>query len=98
MANIQHVRTHDRGDFDITDTIRYHKNDVGKLLLRFSIGGLMLFHGINKLYHGTEQVNQILASVGLPVFFAFGVLLAEVVAPIMLILGYKTRLAGFLIA
>jgi putative oxidoreductase len=71
---------------------------MGKLLLRLNIGGLMLVHGIHKLVNGTDQVDRILANVGLPVFFSFGVLIGEVVAPIMLILGYKVRLAAFLVA
>jgi putative oxidoreductase len=91
------IQIQDRGDYDITDALRYQKIDFGTLVLRHSIGGLMLVHGLNKLIYGTEQVNQILASVGIPVFFSFAVLLAEVMAPVMLIIGLKTRLAAFLI-
>jgi putative oxidoreductase len=36
--------------------------------------------------------------VGLPVFFSFGVLIGEVVGPIMILLGYKVRLGAFLVA
>jgi putative oxidoreductase len=85
-------------DYDVTDAIRYQKNDMGALVLRIGIGGPMLFHGINKLFYGTEQVAMVLENVGIPVFFSFGVLLAEVIAPVMLILGFKVRLAAFLIA
>ena len=84
---IHRARVQDRGDYDITDALRYQKIDFGTLTLRLSIGVLMLIHGLNKLFYGTEQVNQILASVGIPVFFSFGVLLAEVLAPVMLIMG-----------
>lgn len=84
-------------DYDIMDALRFQKNDFGILLLRLTVGGLMLFHGINKLMGGTESVNKVLEGVGLPVFFSFGVLLAEVLAPVMLILGFKTRIAAFLI-
>jgi putative oxidoreductase len=87
----------DRGDYDITDALRYQKIDFGTLTLRLSIGVLMLIHGLNKFFYGTKQVNEILASVGIPVFFSFAVLLAEVLAPVMLIIGFKTRLAAFLI-
>ena len=85
-------------DYDITDAIRYQKNDMGALVLRLSIGGLMLFHGINKLFYGTQAVDSILQSVGVPVFFSVAVLLAEVLGPVMLILGFKVRVAAFLIA
>lgn len=85
-------------DYDIVDAFRFQKIDFGILLLRLTVGGLMLIHGINKLMSGTEAVNQVLENVGLPVFFSFGVLLAEVLAPIMLIIGFKVRIAAFLIA
>lgn len=83
---------------DITDFILHRKTDVGLFILRLSIGGLMLFHGMNKIFYGTEQVEGILLRAGMPVFFSFGVFLGEVLAPIMLILGLKVRLAGFLLA
>ncbi len=94
---IHRARVQDRGDYDITDALRYQKIDFGTLTLRLSIGVLMLIHGLNKFFYGTKQVNEILASVGIPVFFSFAVLLAEVLAPVMLIIGFKTRLAAFLI-
>ncbi len=92
------ARARSAEDYDIVDAIRYQKIDFGILVSRLTVGGLMLFHGISKLFQGTEAVNQILISVGLPVFFSFGVLIAEVLAPVMLILGFKVRLAAFLIA
>lgn len=82
---------------DVFESLRYQKNEIGILLLRLTVGGLMLIHGITKLTTGTESVDRILEGVGLPVFFSFGVLLAEVLAPVMLILGFKTRIAAFLI-
>lgn len=93
-----HPHHHKIEDYDVTDAIRFQKYDMGALVLRLSIGGLMLFHGINKLLHGTDQVAMVLENVGLPIFFSFGVLLAEVLAPVMLILGFKVRVAAFLIA
>lgn len=94
--NRTHHRTNE--DYDITDVVRTEKIDVGCLLLRLTIGGLMLIHGINKMIHGTEQVSEVLMSVGLPAFFSFGVFLGEVVGPIMMIIGWKVRAAGFLVA
>lgn len=93
-----HPRHRTIEDYDVTDAIRYQKNDMGALVLRFGIGGPMLFHGINKLLYGTDQVAMVLENVGIPVFFSFGVLLAEVLAPVMLLLGFKVRIAAFLIA
>lgn len=94
--NEQNLR--DRGEYDITDAIQFQKNDIGRLILRVTIGGLMLFHGMHKIFYGTEQVNRILTSVGIPAFFSFGVFIGEVLAPIMLIIGFKVRLAGFFVA
>lgn len=37
-----------------------------------------------------------IASHGLPAFLAYGVLLGEVVAPVMAILGWQARVAGLL--
>lgn len=85
-------------EFDITDAIIYRKNDVGRLLLRLTIGGLMLIHGVNKMMFGTEQISEILTRAGIPPFFTFGVFLGEVVGPIMMIVGFKARIGAFLIA
>lgn len=72
--------------------------DAGKLLLRLTVGGLMLFHGISKLLTGASGVKAMLASYGLPEFIAYGTILGEVVAPILIILGILTRPAALLVA
>jgi putative oxidoreductase len=72
--------------------------DIGKLLLRLSVGGLMLFHGINKLTHGVDGVKGLLAANSLPGFLAYGLYVAEVLAPILIIFGAWTRLAALVIA
>jgi len=68
--------------------------NFGLLLLRIAIGGLMLFHGINKLFHGVEGIAGMLAGKGLPEFIAYGVYIGEVIAPLLIVLGYRTRLAS----
>lgn len=45
-------------------------NDLGLLLLRLSVGGLMLFHGIHKLVYGVGFIGGMLAQLGLPSFIA----------------------------
>jgi putative oxidoreductase len=47
--------------------------DLGKLVLRVVLGGLILFHGIAKLVHGPGYVIGMLASAGLPTILAYGV-------------------------
>ncbi len=47
--------------------------DLGKLIIRLTLGGLMLFHGIAKLLNGVGFIEGELASHGLPTFLAYGV-------------------------
>ncbi len=71
--------------------------DLGKLFLRLTLGGLLLFHGIAKLFHGVGFIEGELASHGLPTFLAYGVFIGELLAPLMVILGYQTRIGALLI-
>lgn len=71
--------------------------DLGKLLLRLAVGGLMLFHGIAKLQHGIHGIEQRVIGAGLPTIVAYGVYLGEIVAPVFMILGVWTRLAGLVV-
>jgi len=71
--------------------------DFGKLLLRIMLGGILLFHGIYKVRHGVAWIGQPLARLGLPAFLAYGTYVAEVVAPALLVIGYKARLAALVI-
>ncbi|MCG8341487.1 MAG: DoxX family protein [Chlorobiales bacterium] len=71
-------------------------NDLGKLLLRLSVGGLMLFHGIHKLKSGLGFIEKTLTDAGLPTYFSYGVLLGEVLAPLLIILGILSRPAALL--
>ena len=69
-------------------------DDLGKLLLRLAVGGLMLFHGLHKLFAGIDGISGMLIAKGFPGFIAYGVLLGEVVAPCLIILGILTRPAA----
>ena len=73
------------------------RDDLGKLILRVAIGGLLLFHGINKITHGVGTISGMLDAKGLPTFLSYGVYVGEVVAPILVILGVLTRVGGILI-
>jgi putative oxidoreductase len=72
--------------------------DAGKLLLRLAVGGLMLFHGLHKLIDGVDGISGMLVAKGVPGFIAYGVLVGEVVAPCLLILGVLTRPAALVLA
>ncbi|WP_290649821.1 DoxX family protein [Aquisalimonas sp.] len=72
-------------------------DDVGKLLLRLTLGLLMLPHGIGKLVGGVGGIQGMLAGAGLPEFLAFGVYLGEVIAPLMVIVGWYCGVGAVLI-
>ncbi|KGL51517.1 DoxX family protein [Porphyromonas canoris] len=70
--------------------------DLGILILRLSIGVMMLLHGIAKLQGGMGPVQGMLEAKSLPAFIAYGVYIGEILAPLLLILGARTRLAALL--
>jgi putative oxidoreductase len=72
--------------------------DWGRLLLRLMIGGLLLFHGIAKIRNGIGWMAGPLSGLGLPAFVGYGVYVGEVVAPLFVITGTFSRLAGLVIA
>lgn len=72
-------------------------NDLGKLVLRVVLGVLILFHGVSKLIHGPGYVLAVVAQAGLPSILAYGVYVGEVVAPILLLLGFWTRIGALII-
>jgi putative oxidoreductase len=72
--------------------------NVGKLILRLLVGGLMFFHGINKIAHGVTFIKGLLAGSIFPEFLAYGVYVGEILAPVLLVIGFKTRLAALVLA
>lgn len=72
--------------------------DFGRLQLRLAVGGLMLFHGLHKLIGGVDGIAGMLVAKGLPGFFAYGVLVGEVICPVLIVLGILTRPAALVLA
>ena len=72
--------------------------DIAKLVLRLTLGILILLHGIAKLMHGIEPIQSMVTGTGLPGFFAYGVYVGEVLAPLLLIIGFHARTGALLIA
>jgi putative oxidoreductase len=70
----------------------------GVLLLRFTVAGLMLFHGVAKLRNGLEGIESLLANVGLPTWLAYGALVGEVLAPLLVLAGVWVRPAALVMA
>ena len=73
-------------------------DDLAKLLLRITVGGLMLSHGIGKIVHGISGAQSMTVSAGLPEFLAYGVYIGEVIAPLLLLIGYYSRIAALVLA
>lgn len=70
---------------------------IGKLILRLTVGGLMIFHGTAKLINGIGGMHKLMENHGLPSFIAYGVYLGEVVAPLLLIVGFRSRFASLFV-
>ena len=71
---------------------------VGKLILRLVLGGLILMHGIAKLTGGIGFIIDTVTSAGMPAFFAYAVYVGEVLAPLLLIVGWYSRIGAAVIA
>ncbi len=77
------------------------QNDaLGKLILRLTLGTLMLFHGVAKILNPSSLkfIGKQLTTVSLPEMLAYGVYLGEIIAPLMIIFGIFTRIGGLLVA
>ena len=72
--------------------------DLGKLILRLALGILILLHGIAKLKGGLGGITGMVTAHGLPAFVAYGVLIGEVVAPLMVLAGFHARIGALIIA
>ncbi len=72
--------------------------DAGKLILRLALGVLILLHGIAKLTSGIDGITRMVTSAGLPDWVAYGVYVGEVVAPLMVIAGWFSRIGAGVIA
>jgi putative oxidoreductase len=68
------------------------------LVLRIVTGMLLLLHGIAKLTGGIDGIQALFVSKGMPGFLAYTVHIGEIVAPLLLIVGFRTKLAALLIA
>lgn len=76
----------------------FQSNDIGKLILRLTLGSMILFHGIFKVIHGVGAIKAMLSSSGLPEILAYGVYVGELIAPIFIILGLYARVASLVLA
>jgi putative oxidoreductase len=73
-------------------------DDLGKLIARLSVSVLLLFHGGYKLLNGIEPIKHSVTGHHLPESIAYGVYLGELVGPILVTIGFFSRIGGALIA
>jgi doxX family protein len=68
----------------------------GLLIIRVTIGLLMLPHGINKLVHpeALVYITHLLEQRGLPSAISYGVFIGEIIAPFFVLIGLRTRLSA----
>jgi len=74
------------------------QNDIAKLILRVTLGALILLHGIAKLNGGLSGIVGMVEAQGLPGVLGYAVLLGEVVGPLMLLAGFHARIGALLVA
>ncbi|MDH7444562.1 DoxX family protein [Aquimarina sp. 2201CG14-23] len=72
--------------------------DFGILILRVLVAGLLIFHGIGNLLNGYTFIKGMMIQSGLPEFIGYGAFFGEIVAPLLIIIGYKERLASLFVA
>ena len=73
-------------------------DDLGKLILRLTVGILILLHGVAKLKSGVDGIAGMVQGAGLPGWLAYGAYIGEVLAPLLVILGLYARIGAAIIA
>ena len=73
-------------------------SDLGRLILRLALGLLILLHGISKVMSGPAGIVGMVAKTGFPGWLGYLVYVGEVLAPLMLVIGWWTRPAALIIA
>lgn len=73
------------------------QHDIAKLVLRVALGLLVLLHGLAKLDDGMGGIVGMVEARGFPGALGYGVLLGEVIGPLMLIAGFHARIGAVLV-
>lgn len=72
--------------------------DAGILTWRIILGVLMLIHGIYKLFNGIAFIKGLFVERGLPEILAYSVHIGETIAPLLIIIGYRTKISSVILA
>ena len=75
-----------------------NSSDLGKLVLRLTLGILTLLHGVGKIISGPAPIVALVTGASLPSAFAYLVYAGEVLAPLLLIIGVWTRVSALAVA
>ncbi|MGQ0543881.1 MAG: DoxX family protein [Betaproteobacteria bacterium] len=75
----------------------FQTEDIGKLVLRLTLGVLLLFHGVAKIFSGVSGISGMLQGLGLPGFIAYGAYVGEIVAPLLVVIGWYARVGALVI-
>ncbi|WP_457808637.1 DoxX family protein [Kushneria sp. EE4] len=78
----------------------FNNEHLGKLILRLALGITLLLHGIAKIGAPDvlESIGEHLEHLSLPAPLAFGVFAGELMAPLMILAGWRCRVGGALAA
>jgi putative oxidoreductase len=87
----------EKNTMENSNTLHSSNDDLGKLLLRALMAILLLFHGISKLHSGIGFITGMLDKAGLPQAFGYLVYVAEVIAPLLILIGLFTRAAALVV-
>ncbi|MEC5425246.1 DoxX family protein [Virgibacillus sp. C22-A2] len=71
-------------------------NEIGKFLLRITLGLVFLANGVAKFQGGIENTVGWFESIGIPGFLAYAVGTIEIAGGIAIILGLGTRIVSLL--
>ncbi len=74
-----------------------HTDDAGKLVLRLSLGIMLLMHGLYKLINGFDGISAVVTANHWPHWIAYGVLVGELLAPALIVIGILTRIGAAVI-
>ena len=74
-------------------------NHIGKLILRLALAILIIMHGFAKVMHpqSLSFISSMLTNAGLPTFISYGVYIGELIAPLMILIGFRTRFAAVIV-
>lgn len=71
--------------------------NIALLIARIGLGINLMLHGYFKLFNGVSSVKNHIISLGLPGWLCFSAYIAEIVMPMLLMLGLFTRIASVII-